>query len=231
MKGIQSLSMLMVVLLFASCIQDDIIDDRVDEQIRFDNPITEIQLGDSYQLETSFFNNVGMVETASFLYSSSNPGVAQVSSTGLLHTVALGTTTIRAQVTLTNGSTIMDSFELSIVENEVDPVGPALRSGTIVTTSSYVLEGDFTLGEIENTDDLDLQIASNYRASNSLPGLYLYLSNNPNSISGALELGPVQVFDGAHSYDIQNVGINEYKYLLYWCKPFSVKVGHGEIND
>nr|HQU58856.1 hypothetical protein [Saprospiraceae bacterium] len=75
-----------------------------------------------------------------------------------------------------------------------------------------------------------LEIADNYRASTSLPGLYLYLTNNPATVNNALEVGKVAVFDGAHSYHISGVGINDYDYLLYWCKPFSVKVGDGEMQ-
>lgn len=84
---------------------------------------------------------------------------------------------------------------------------------------------------MSNLKNLDVSIKNNYRASTSLPGLYVYLSNNPNSINGAKEIGRVRIFNGAHNYQISNTGINDYKYILYWCKPFSVKVGHGEINN
>ena len=42
----------------------------------------------------------------------------------------------------------------------------------------------------------------------------------------------VTVFSGAHSYQIVNAGIDitTYDYLLYYCKPFVVKVGDGKIN-
>ena len=64
----------------------------------------------------------------------------------------------------------------------------------------------------------------------SLPGLYVYLTNNPSTVNNAYEIGRVETFNGAHSYRISGVGLNEYDYLLYWCKPFSVKVGDGEIK-
>ena len=75
-----------------------------------------------------------------------------------------------------------------------------------------------------------LVLSMTLTACSSLPGLYLYLTNNPNTINGAQEVGEVTIFSGAHSYSIPNTGINEYNYLLYWCKPFSVKVGEGKIN-
>ena len=102
------------------------------------------------------------------------------------------------------------------------------RSGVIQTTSSYRLEGDF---EIQQTDsDLLINIADNYRASSALPGLYIYLTNNPTTLSGALEISKVTIFSGAHQYTVPNVNINDYDYLLYYCKPFGVKVGDAKIE-
>ena len=64
----------------------------------------------------------------------------------------------------------------------------------------------------------------------SLPGLYAYLTNNPSTVNNAFEIGRVETFSGAHSYRISGVGLNDYDDLLYWCKPFSVKVGDGEME-
>ena len=87
------------------------------------------------------------------------------------------------------------------------------------------------LSEIPGTNNLELKIENNYKASTSLPGLYLYLTNNPNTIANAKKIQKVAVFNGAHSYIIENTSINEFSHLLYWCKPFSVKVGDGEIIE
>lgn len=107
---------------------------------------------------------------------------------------------------------------------------PSIKSGTIATTSSYTLTGNFSLAQMASTNNLLLSLSENYQASTSLPGLYVYLTNNPNSIANARSLGPVSVFNGAHTYTIQNEGINNFSYLLYWCEPFGVKVGGGTIN-
>lgn len=231
MKSGFKLLILSVTLLLTSCIKDDFLDDAVDERLSIDNPLSEIQTGDTYTVMATFFNNVGEAETIPLTWSSSDTEVATISNNGLLTAISQGTSTISVQTTLTNGNTISDQFSVSVVEGEVVIPELITRSGTINTTSSYVLTGDFTISEIEDSEDLDLQIMSNYEASSSLPGLYLYLSNNPNSVASALEIGPVSVFNGAHDYLIDETGINEYQYLVYWCKPFSVKVGHGEILE
>ena len=222
---------LFIGLTLTGCVGDDFIEDRVEERISIDNPISEIQVNDTYQLNVTFFNNVGQAESANLNWSSSNATVAEITNTGLLTALSEGESIISVSVTLEDGTTVREEKTITVTTEPVDNSGPATKSGVIVTTSSYTLTGNFTLSEITDTQNLDLQIDASYQASTALPGLYLYLSNNPNSVSGALELGAVQVFNGAHSYEIANTGINEYKYLLYWCKPFSVKVGHGEIND
>ena len=59
---------------------------------------------------------------------------------------------------------------------------------------------------------------------------YIYLGNNPKSIADAHEIGPVTVFQGAHFYDLPTIDLYDYNYILYWCKPFGVKVGEGQIK-
>ena len=109
-------------------------------------------------------------------------------------------------------------------------VAPQFFEGQIRTTSSYALEGNFRLEH--NGTQLILSINDSYRASSSLPGLYLYLTNNPNSPEDGYEVGAVSVFSGAHSYTLPaSIGLMDYKYLLYWCKPFRVKVGDAQIFD
>ena len=72
------------------------------------------------------------------------------------------------------------------------------------------MEGDFVINAVD--DNLVIEIADNYVASSALPGLYIYLTNNPNSINDALEIGEVTVFEGAHSYEVENVGLMDYDY-------------------
>ena len=230
MKQIHLAFLLIITALLYNCIGEDIREDAVPEEIRFLNPIESIAVSETYQFNVSYFNNVGEAEVATIIWSSQNSSVATIDTNGLVTAISEGTTTIKAEVVLNNDTSIENSIPLTITKDIVTP-NVGTKSGTISTTSSYLLEGDFTLSEIEGSNNLELSINSNYKASTSLPGLYLYLSNNPNSISGAYEVEAVSVFNGAHSYIINNTGLNDYAYLLYWCKPFGVKVGDGKIND
>jgi len=77
-------------------------------------------------------------------------------------------------------------------------LAPQFYEGEIISTSSYILEGNFRY-EHKGTQ-ITLSLDENYRASTSLPGLYLYLGNNPNTVNGAIEIAKVTVFNGAHEY-------------------------------
>ena len=103
------------------------------------------------------------------------------------------------------------------------------QSGSIRTTSSYVLSGDFVIRDNGN-GGITISFVDDYEASTALPGLYVYLTNNPNTTAGAKEVGKVRVFNGAHEYTVDDASLFTYSHLLYYCKPFNVKVGDGAIN-
>ena len=136
-----------------------------------------------------------------------------------------GTTT----TTTTTDPDSTTSTSTPTVDDDVVVTAPQSYQGTIQTTSSYKLTGSYEYG-LNDAGQLVLDIAGNYEASTALPGLYVYLSNNPNSTSGSYEIGEVTVFNGAHSYTLpSSVDISDYKYILYWFKPFNVKVGDSTI--
>ncbi|TVZ58204.1 Ig-like protein group 2 [Flavobacteriaceae bacterium MAR_2010_105] len=230
MKQRSLFRLLFVLAVLQGCIGEDIINDEVSPEVRILNPVEQVAVSETHQFNASYFNRVGQVEITTISWSSSVESVATIDANGLLTGISEGQTVIKAIVNLSNNSMVEDETTVTIVMGDAQQ-NTTSKSGSIATTSSYMLTGDFTLQTIENTNNLLLSLANNYKASTSLPGLYVYLTNNPNSVANARSLGPVRVFEGAHSYTIENVGINDYSYLLYWCEPFSVKVGGGNIND
>lgn len=219
----------LLLSLLSSCIGDDIIADEVPERLRINNRIDSLKLGDSFQFEVMFFNNIGQQEERQVSWSTSDANTISVDQNGLATAHEMGTATITATVNLPDKAPVEDSFEVVVsdVTTEVEENGN--RSGMIKTTSSYVLTGDFEF--FEEGTALTLSFAENYAASSALPGLYIYLTNNPNTITGAYEIGEVTKFSGAHTYEIPaDVGLDTYNYVLYFCKPFRVKVGDGEIK-
>jgi len=216
---------LSISVILSSCIKDDIAQDFVEPTIRIITIPDTIQFNTSYQFEYMYLNNIGLEEDVEATWSSSNSDIIAIDNNGLASAIASGKSDITIQYS--NGETqveetIIVNVGMSTVEAITD------KSGTINTTSSYALEGSFTL--IEDGDKLLLEFADDYKASAALPGLFLYLSNNRNSTANALEISAVETFSGAHTYSIEGVGINDFEFLLYFCKPFNVKVGDGEIE-
>lgn len=216
---------LSISILLSSCIKDDIIEDFVEPTLRITTNPDTITINSTYQFEFMYLNNIGLEEEIVPIWSSSDPGIIDIDVNGLATTKALGSSDITIEYKNSEidlKETINVAVGLSTVESSNE------KSGTIQTTSSYALEGNFILKE--NGNHLILEFFEDYKASSALPGLFVYLSNNRNSIANAYQISAVETFSGAHTYSIENIGINDYEFLLYFCKPFNVKVGDGEIK-
>jgi hypothetical protein len=218
------------LLLLQSCIGEDVLEDLVEERLVVINPVASLNPNENYQLSIRFFNNVGAEEFIPVNYNSSDEAVATINSVGLINTLQEGQTTISAQVLTPEGIELTESFLLTITNGQIEDTGPTEGFGTIRTTSSYILEGGFLIRELPETGSVRIEVDETYRADTDLPGLYVYLTNNPSSPANALEIGPVEIFSGSHQYTISDTRLKDYNYLLYWCKPFEVKVGDAQIE-
>lgn len=217
---------ILFALVFVGCIGDDFVLDEVDPVLRITTSVDTMQINTMLQFEQMYLNNVGAEENVMTTWSSTDPSVISISTDGLAEALMEGSSVIKVSYP-SNGDVLSDELLVNVGQNATS-MGNDSVEGMIQTTSSYVLKGDFTLEEMDG--GLRLSLADNYQASTALPGLYIYLSNNKNSIANAMEIGAVEVFSGAHQYDISNAGINDYSYILYFCKPFNVKVGDGTIQ-
>ncbi|MGC6422275.1 MAG: hypothetical protein ACON47_10230 [Flavobacteriaceae bacterium] len=138
--------------------------------------------------------------------------------------------------TATESPSIESSDEMLVEETIVSTLDEGIVfseqffEGPIRSTSSYLLEGNYRL---EHTgQNIILRLDESYRADTALPGLYVYLTNNPATPLGGFEIGMVTVFEGAHQYSLPDtIALMDFKYILYWCKPFSVKVGDAQIFE
>ncbi len=218
----------MIFIFIQGCIGDDFLDDRVDPVLRIENPLQSLSTDTLVQLDFIFRNNVGQNELIEAEWSSEDESIATVNSLGVLEGLSMGTTTIYLRTTY-EGEDLEDSFTLEISQETVVEEMGEERTGNIDPSSFYPLDGDFKLTEEEG--NLILEFEANYNADTALPGLYVYLTNNPNSIAAALEISEVTIFNGAHSYEIPNVGLFDYSHVLYFCKPFNIKVGDGVMSE
>lgn len=231
------------------CIGEDFVDDYVDPSLRITNPILSIQEGLNYQFKVKFFDESGTeVDNPNLNWSADPPSAISISSSGVIE--ALSPENVRVSVSTQGlqGSTITTNIQFSIqpnastevttpttgttstTTNGID-VGEQYFEGELKSTSSYLLEGNFRY-EYNASNVIVLSLDENYRADTALPGLYVYLTNNPNSPTGGYEIGKVSVLNGAHHYTLPtSIKLMDYKYILYWCKPFRVKIGDGQIFE
>jgi hypothetical protein len=217
-----------LTLFLQSCIGDDIVVDFVEPTIRINNALDTIQENATYQFEFTYLDNIGREEAVSPTWSSSDQTIISIDDNGL----ATGLQEGSADITVTYEDperTVSATITVNVGQNTVIVTPPQERSGTIATTSSYALTGDFTIKD-NGSGGIDIIFENNYNASTALPGLYVYLTNNKNTTSSALEIQKVATFSGAHTYTVDNVSVDTYSHLLYFCKPFNVKVGDGAIQ-
>lgn len=226
------IAILLFSLVFYSCIQEDIIDDSVPEEVRITNDISTLKIGKTVDFEATYFNNVGEIENRSLSWESSNTDVLSIdASTSKGTAKAEGTASITVIV---NGilGVLTDTKIITVTKD--DTMVANVKKGTFTPTSSYKSAGDFEI--TGTTNGIKIELASNYVADTSLPGFALYLSNNPNSLANALQIDAYDDTNGAHytgafTYTIENIGVNDYTYLVQWCRPFSILTGKAEIID
>jgi len=226
------LHVIILIVVVSSCIETDTVDDIIPEVLEITNPIMSLKVGDSYHLMYRYLDDVGAPAATQVRWETDDVATLTINEEGELMAIQEGQAIV--SVILVKNDEIMDKITVQATDETVvipvDSDGKS-KSGTIATTSSYVLKGDFVISNVEG--GVEISIADNYVATAALPGLYVYLSNNPSTVSGALEIGAVTTFTGSHSYDVlgDNLTVDTYGYLLYFCKPFNVKVGHGAILD
>jgi hypothetical protein len=209
----------------SACVGEDLVDDQVPTEIRITNPILSLEIEQTHQYQAKYFDFVGReISEKPLVWESSDPAVASVSHQGLVTAIGEGSAVITVTSEDDLGNVISATDKLEVSDNT--QTENMIITGTLQTTSSYLLRGSFRLEKTEASFTLYLE--DDYQADRGLPRLVVFLSNNRNSVADAYRVGEVRVFSGAHSYDLPSeFGLMDYRYLLYWCEPFNVDVGEG----
>lgn len=216
----------LLLLGAGACVGTDLVEDAQEPVLRLTARVDALAVGEAFRLEATYLDAVGREAAAEVTWESDRPEVLDVDAAGLATALAPGRALVTATA-LAGETPVRDTVGIAVADTVVD-AGPQSRSGRIETQSSYELAGDFTV--TDTGGGVRIEVAEDYVASTALPGLYVYLSNNDASTADALEIGPVETFRGAHAYTVAGAGLDEYRYLLYFCKPFNVRVGSGEIQ-
>lgn len=93
-------------------------------------------------------------------------------------------------------------------------------------TQGHPAEG---LVRIIETSDGPVIRYENFDSING-PKLHLYLAKSLEA-EEFVDLGPVKGTKGNINYRVSDgINLDEYRYVMYWCKPFSVLFNYAEIN-
>ncbi len=192
-------------------------------ELRIVTEVEALKVGETTTLSILYFNETGEQVVVSPIWTSTDSDILDVSNDGLVTAVSMGSAYIKASFeNLTDSVMIAAGDETVLTETS--------RKGTFKGRNNYTVAGDFTLAP-NNDGDLVLSFGSNFTASNG-PGLFVYLSNSDNSVSGGIELGALKSNSGEQSYTLpMGTELNSYDFVIIYCKPFGVPFGYGKFEE
>jgi len=218
----------LIPVITYACIGTDILDDLIEARIAMVNSVEVLIVGDFYQFEAAYFDNIGLKQPVQFDWTTSDQLVLEINENGLAQAVAPGTVTISASVNGMTSSVAVTVFDPSVVNEDsirMQQTQQGTRTAQLKTVSSYPLEGTVTFS------GQTLEFSTDFKTTSALPGLYVYLTNNTSTINNALEIGAVKEFSGSQVFEVPgNVQLQDYSHVLFYCKPFVVPVGNGKFE-
>ncbi len=190
-------------------------------QIVAENDASVINPGETLQLSGSALNAAGgEIEGNTISWSSSNEDVASVDENGLVTGITDGSVRISASAAGITG--FVDLF--------IGDASSLSRIGAWEGLNGYRASGEVTL-MVNDDGNLSMVLSDDFSAQDG-PGLYFYLSNSRNSVSGGIEIGAVRSLNGADTYEVpEGVGLNNFNHVVLYCKPFGVGFGTAQLDN
>ncbi|MDX1628918.1 MAG: DM13 domain-containing protein [Fulvivirga sp.] len=212
---------LLISLFLTACIGTDVVEEVVvPELLRISTAPSSIKVGDTFKFNASYFNTSGQREDVVITWSSADTSIISIDPEGTAMAHEAGNTTIYASYLH-----LIDSVNVAAGEETSFEMS---REASLQGNSSYDIRGTALL--IQESDIITLDFMSDFSATNG-PGLHVYLSNDPDIVSGGVDLGSLKSTTGSQSYDVPSViELNTYDYVVIFCKPFGVAFGHGKFN-
>lgn len=175
-----------------------------------------ILVGDTLHVSSYLRNVNNNIIPGPVNWISSNPSILSIDNNGVATAHTAGSADISA-----NSGNVM-SQPISILVNK--PVITS-RTGNFVSHGSYSVSGTVVMNTKSNGN---LELVFTNFSSSSGPGLYVYLSQ---STSNGLSIVKLPRTSGNFTVQLPpSIGLNDYNYVLIWCKPFGVTFGSARLN-
>jgi hypothetical protein len=121
---------------------------------------------------------------------------------------------------------------LACKQEEPAPINePIDMDGQLVFQGVFKSSAHTTMGEagIYSSETMKTLAFKMFKTDNG-PDLRVYLAKDLNA-GNFVDLGSLKSTSGQFSYEISNtLKIEEYKYVLVWCRQFSVLFGYAELK-
>jgi hypothetical protein len=175
--------------------------------------IQEVKLNESATLTAVGKTNTGtVIPGLSFTWQSSSTALVEVTGAGLVTGKAYGT----ADVTAT-------SMGIQSAPVMVQVIRKGNFSGSSSTGAAKL--------KIEN-GVLKLQTTPDFSVLSGPPDLRIYLGNNSNNITGAIEIASLNQRSGAQSWNVPApTTITQFRYVIVWCKQFGGTYGVADLGN
>lgn len=186
--------------------------------ILIESDTNEISQNDTLRFRATV-TNINGVELAEEVvtWNSSDLGVLTVDQTGFATAVGVGS----SEVTATAGNVVSNTINVLVSQATVTS-----RSGSFQNENGYRVSGDVELRQTAN-NDLELRFSSNF-SSQAGPDLAIYLGNNTSS---GIEIASLNQLSGSFTVAVPStIEINDYDFVLIWCKAVNAAFGSARLN-
>ena len=179
----------------------------------------QLKINDTLRFKTVVKNLRGDVLTnhPPINWSSSDSTVLSIDGSGLATASNVGAADISANI----GNVSSNLFNVLVSQAMQNN-----RTGTFSGRNGYRVSGTVTM-TVKSNGGLKLDFGTDFKTQNG-PGLYINLSNLDR---GGIQIQKLTTINGSFSVDLpSNISIDDYNYVVIWCKPIGAAFGAAKLN-
>ncbi len=184
-----------------------------------------IMVGEMFTLQATARNISGdNLDNITFSWISDDNSIITINNNGLVTGISIGETAIRASYKDISSEDFIIAVEAAFISQK--------RIGTYISGRGTSTSGTLTLSESSGSS-LTLRLNDDFTGA-GIPGPVLFLSNSPQVTAASSRIGQVISGDvSSHNnqtFNISNVGLEDYDYVIYHCEPYNIVYGVFELG-